>query len=165
MVEIKGYENRYAAMEDGNIYSYLSKKILKTADNGQGYLIVCLIDENGRSKTHRVHQLIANAFIPKPDWWEEGMKIDVGHKDSNRKNNKIENLCWLTRAQNLDDEHFRNATKTKQRTKIKCVETGIIYQSMAQAANDVGCSRYNINLCLLGKQKTAAGYHWVRVYD
>ena len=28
-----------------------------------------------------VHQLVAEAYIPKPDWWTPGMKLDVGHKN------------------------------------------------------------------------------------
>lgn len=48
--------------------------------------------------------------------------------------------------------------------KVKCVETGIIYESATLAAKDVGLkSSSSISDCLHGKQKTAKGFHWVEV--
>ena len=45
----------------------------------------------------------------------------------------------------------------------KCVETGICYHSIQQAAKSVGSYNSNILRCLNGKRKRAGGYHWVRI--
>ena len=42
MKDIKGYEGLYAVTEDGQIWSYRSKKFLKPNKNTSGYLYVIL---------------------------------------------------------------------------------------------------------------------------
>lgn len=44
--------------------------------------------------------------------------------------------------------------------KIKCVETGIIYNSITEASKKTDIRRSNISGVLIGKQNTAGGYHW-----
>lgn len=66
-----------------------------------GYHYICLPKEicklNGLAerKKYKLHQLIAHCFIPNP----ENFKY-IDHKDSNPKNNSIENLQWVSLAQN-----------------------------------------------------------------
>lgn len=45
--------------------------------------------------------------------------------------------------------------------KIKCVETGKIYNSIKEAADDVGGDNSSIGKTLKGRNKTSYGYHWV----
>ena len=44
---------------------------------------------------------------------------------------------------------------------IMCVETGIKYNSIKDAAKDVDVDNSSIGKVLKGKQQTSAGYHWV----
>jgi hypothetical protein len=113
--------------------------------------MVCRLCFDGDSKIYRVHRLVAEAFIPKPDWATPGMKLDVGHKNDIRSDNRVENLYWCSRSENLDTDHFRKAQKNKQFTKVRCVETGVIYPSIKAAGEAIGKNKYGINLCLLGK--------------
>lgn len=43
---------------------------------------------------------------------------------------------------------------------IRCIETQKVYETIREAAKDVGISRQNIQNALKGRQKTAGGYHW-----
>ena len=43
---------------------------------------------------------------------------------------------------------------------VLCVETGAVYGSMTEAANDTGISNKNIYNACKGKNKTAGGLHW-----
>lgn len=51
-------------------------------------------------KSIAVHRLVASVFIPNPDNLPE-----VNHKDGNKLNNSVENLEWITRAENC--RHMR----------------------------------------------------------
>ena len=52
----------------------------------------------------------------------------------------------------------------KMKTKVRCIETGHVYESYAAAALAVGLSSGDsISSVCKGKQKTAAGYRWERV--
>lgn len=60
----------------------------------KGYPCVMLCRDS-KMKNHRVHQLVAKAFLPP----REGCNC-VNHKDGNRANNHISNLEWCTPAEN-----------------------------------------------------------------
>ena len=162
--DVKGFEGKYIITSDGQVWSNWANGYIAQVDNGQGYLFVTL-STDGKITRRRVHRLVAEAFIPKPDWWTPGIKLDVGHKDDNPKNNHVSNLFWCTRAENLDTDHFREAPKTKIFSKVRCVETGEVFKNMREAAKEIGKHYYGINLCLLGKQQTCGGYHWERVFE
>lgn len=50
--------------------------------------------------------------------------------------------------------------------KVLCVETGIIYKSIAEAARKTGLkSASSISNCLIGIKQTAKGYHWQYVKE
>lgn len=51
--------------------------------------------------------------------------------------------------------------KKQSKPKIRCIETGKIYNTSREAANDIGAKKTNgIVATCKGKQKTSGGYHW-----
>lgn len=50
-------------------------------------------------------------------------------------------------------------------TLVKCVETGIIYESCAAAARSVNGDRSNIRDALDKQNRTAYGYHWITIIE
>lgn len=66
-----------------------------------------------------------------------------------------ENCRWITRAE--QNSNKRNVKK------VKCVETGKIYISVADAKRDTGANDIVIGRCLKGFGKTAGGYHWEQI--
>lgn len=97
-------------------------------------------------------------YIPNPEGKEE-----IDHINKNRLDNRVENLRWVSSAENKANAEFKGSKKI--RTKVRCVETGEVFKSMVQAAEFARINRYGINLCLLGRQLTAGGYHWERYYE
>lgn len=154
--DIPGFEGRYAATKDGRIWSHLEQRYMSPWQTYNGYLIVTLCPTTGDAKNYRVHRLVAATYIPNPE-----NKPEVDHINKNRMDCSVENLRWVTSAENKVTAAYKGSKKI--RTKVKCVETGEIFKSMVQAAEFAGVHRYTINICLLGKQQTAGGYHWVRV--
>lgn len=120
---IEGYEDVldvYSVDEAGYIYSSEIGRALKPRDNGRGYMQIQLKLKGARKWRHAyVHILIAKAFIPNPDGLPE-----VNHKDENKRNNHVENLEWVTRADNN-----RYGTKNERMIRTRC-EDIYVYDSL-----------------------------------
>lgn len=78
----------YEVSDQGNVRNRKTGRLLKQVKNKDGYLQVGL-REDGKSKSFRVHRLVAFAFIPNPDNLPQ-----VNHKNEDKTDNRVENLEW-----------------------------------------------------------------------
>ena len=62
---VDGYDH-YAVSSFGRVKNTKTGRILKTGLTGNGYFIVMLYEDRVK-KTHKIHRLVANAFINNPD--------------------------------------------------------------------------------------------------
>lgn len=145
MKDIKGYEGLYAITSCGKVWSYRRKKFLSPVKNNDGYLHVHLC-KDGKPKDFKIHRLVAEAYIPNPD----NLK-DVDHINGNKEHNYINNLQWMTHEDNV-----RKASNKK----VRCVETGEIFDSITIAAKEKNVNRVDISKVCNGNRKTCGGYHW-----
>lgn len=185
--DIKGWEGLYQISSFGRVKSVarrtfsmpfgkgegsrpIPEKILSSQD-WNGYVSVLFSKntrESGVSIRQRkhvlIHRLVAEAFIPNPE-----NKPQVNHIDRNKKNNNVNNLEWVTEFEN--QRHWRDKfdnppiDKSKWSKRVKCIETGIEYESLLDAARKTGIN-YN-GICRVVKHipryRTAGGYHWALV--
>jgi HNH endonuclease/NUMOD4 motif len=108
---VPGYEGLYEASDQGrvrsldrmvgNCHGSLSRirgKILSPAPHCRnGYPMVCL-NRNGSREPTTVHRIVAAAFLgPRPGGME------VCHNDGDASNNRVENLRYDTRSENIRD--------------------------------------------------------------
>ena len=71
-------------------------------------------------------------------------------------------------GKHLTDEHKSKIRQTRKELDIQpvnkrpvlCVETGVVYESTAQATKELGIHNYAIRRVCYGERKTAGGYHW-----
>lgn len=145
MKDIKGYEGLYAVTEDGKIYSYRSKKFLKQKIDRYGYLIVNL-SKNKKAKSCKVHRLVANAYIPNPNNYDT-----VDHIDSDKTNNRVENLQWLDNASNNSKGHCKP---------IIHLETGKIYVSARECARKLNMNEQCIRRVCNNVYKHTGKHHF-----
>ena len=101
-----------------------------------------------------VHIIIAETFLPNPE-----KKLEVNHKDKNRANNKVENLEWVTKSENIIHSHknsnpdrYSSAKAVKQYD----LEGNYIsqYKSISEASRQTGCSVTGISQTCLGNSKS-----------
>lgn len=88
---------RYAVDTNGTIYSNASGSLqqLKPASSRSGYQFVFLCFGMKDKKRVPVHRLVALAFIPL-----DSMRQHVNHKNGIKKDNRPENLEWVTPREN-----------------------------------------------------------------
>ena len=139
-------------------------KELKPYVVAHGYLQVCL-SKNGKQKWCYVHRLVAFAFIPNDNPTE---KTEVNHISEIKTDNRVENLEWCTHKQNVNHgTHNERSAKARRNTrrnirgkKVRCIETGIVYESTMDVQRKLGLAQSNICACCKGRQKTCGGFHW-----
>ena len=150
-VDIVGYEGIYKVSKDGQVMSVRKNKTIKPWLNIYGYYSVRL-HKDGNRRTAFVHRLIAQAFIPNPD-----NKSEVNHIDGNKLNNDISNLEWVSHRENII--HSVDILNHQKRA-VRCIETGIVYESIKASALAVNGHKTGIAHASNGKIKTYKGYHW-----
>ena len=133
MRDIPGYEGLYAATRDGRIWSYRSKKFLSSSGEENNYQVVC-ISVNNKITTPYVHRLVAMAWLPNPDGYAE-----VNHINHKKDDNRVSNLEWCTKNYNLSHR------RTWRKGPVRCIETGVVYKCMHEAARANGIKPSNLS--------------------
>lgn len=131
----------------GSSVRLIKEKILTTQHFDTGYCYVVL-SKDGTSYNVLLHRLVAEAFIPNPE-----NKPEVNHKDGDKDNNFDWNLEWATPSENIQhayslglqvssskDHMIDMCEKAMPKVKkaVRCVETGQLFSSMKEAAEELG---------------------------
>lgn len=91
-------------------------------------------------------------------------KISEAHKGKAREKTKeqietlVSNIKKLWSQEEYREKEIRRIKKENSR-KVKCVETGKIYNSMREASKDTGANSHYIGVCCR-ENRTSGGYHW-----
>lgn len=103
----------YAVSNEGRVKRLVSRtsakagQILKQCLRN-GYLCVSL-PIGGKWSNHNVHRLVAAAFLDKPTG-----EYVVNHLNGDRKDNRLENLEWVTQSQNVQHSYANRLQSSDQ---------------------------------------------------
>ena len=160
-------ESNYEISDKGVLRNRINKRKRKYHINHHGYYKVS-IDIGEGEKDYFVHRLVAMVFIPK----EEGKEY-INHINSNKTDNRVDNLEWCTVQENNAHAYINNPNMAKKKSVVgKNIDTGEIieFDSLYQAAKyvigkdckekQISHTSGNIKLCCEGKLKTSKGYKW-----
>ena len=154
--DVVGYEGLYSIDIFGNVFRKSDNAELSQHLTGRGYPTV-MLNNGGKQKPHKVHRLIADAFIPNP----QGKK-QVNHIDGDKMHNVVWNLEWVTPHEN--SVHAGNVGLFKISQKVMLVETGEVFNSLGSCARKINGNVGDISRCLNSRgTKTHKGYHFERV--
>lgn len=115
--------------------------------NGHGYL--------SRKNNDKYYQpLIANAII---EYGWENIISEILFQGLTKGEAQHKEAKLIAKYKSNQEEYGYNIKEYSSKM-IRCVETGVVYSTIAQAAKENKCS--GIFACLKGGRKTSGGYHW-----
>jgi hypothetical protein len=179
--DVVGYEGLYQVSNLGRVWRYerqvrrgyclaTMKARLKVQQIATtGYWTVNLTDNNGKFMVHRVHRLVAIAFIPNPK-----NKPCVNHIDSNRLNPYASNLEWATKSEDcihayrvggrvssgkgkLGEFSFARKIVEQRDLKGELINT---FDCIRYATENTGILGTSISNCTHGRSEMAGGFIW-----
>lgn len=175
--DVIGFEGIYQVSNYGRVKRIgrksgaVADRILKQALNiHSGYLQVGLW-KNHKKSTKSIHRFVALTFIPNPE-----NKPEIDHIDGNRLNNRVDNLQWVTKSENMLNPITRGRSSKSHKINplwrgkygkyhnrtipIVCIELDRLFFGTKEAGRELNINSDCICKVLKGKIKTAGGYHW-----
>ena len=163
---ISGFES-YHINENGEILNKFGKK-LKPGKLSNGYSHVSLSNDTIKGKHMYVHQLVWITFKG-----EIPQGLLVCHKDTDRGNNALDNLCLMTHKENLNKpltiEHYRRSQilyprkTTKEKKKVYQYDSEgnlvKVWESVVSTSSG-GFTPTSVSMCCLGKRNHHKGFVW-----
>jgi hypothetical protein len=145
----------------GTVYQWCKPSmILNSNRGGHNYLRVDLCVDYV-AKTHYVHRLVAETFIPNPDDLPE-----INHMDEDRHNNHVDNLEWCSRIYNQNygtvvHRIRETSARTRGRAVVQMDLNGNqiqVFSAVREASRQTGVNTACIWQVCNGKRKTAHGF-------
>lgn len=156
---VNGYEGLYMVSDHGRVMSMpgtyefrdgmrsKSGRLMELQDNGKGYKMVPL-SRSGKTEFRTVHRLVAIAFLENKE-----NKPDVNHIDGNKSNNRLSNLEWVTKKENM--AHARDVLQTVPTNRDFTEEQIIAIRSdercEREIADEYGVTQSTINAIRTGR--------------
>lgn len=81
----------YSITPDGQVFSHKRTRFMKPYKNNRGYMVIRV-----GGKCTGVHRLVAATYIPNPM-----LAPDVNHRNGIKTDNRVENLEWCSRGENM----------------------------------------------------------------
>lgn len=150
-------KDRYVTVK-GQGKRLVKGRVLKQQLLPGGYMYV-KFSMNGKTVSLRVHRVIATSFLPNPDNLPE-----VNHIDCDRTNNRLDNLEWCTRQENIAyrDKLGRTARQGAPKKTVIAInqETSEIFwfESRIEAERQLDVDHQSVGAVIRGKLNKTHGW-------
>lgn len=139
------YGGEYAVTDDGRVFSFKKQTPSEKtpSEHEFGYDVVHLWSSNER-EAFNVHRLVLRAFEREPEGDEE-----CRHLNGNPADNRIENLEWGTRSDNISDAIRHGSDNSRgennPRSKLTASDVREIRSMEGQASARRVCQQFNMS--------------------
>lgn len=180
---VKGFELLYQVSSNGVVKNNKGKILSQNLQNS-GYLLVHL-NSNNKRKAILIHRLVMITFN------NETPKEQVDHIDFDKTNNKLSNLKWVSRSENMrknwdngkmentrnavrenmsktahknkliNSDRLRNLNKLLRKPIVKLDQNGNVLEKFHSAKEAERLGFTNVRKVLSGKQKYCLGFKFI----
>lgn len=175
--EIEECKN-YKVSNLGYIFSSKRNIILQPCIDSKGYGRVVLF-ENKKPISVAIHRAVAKAFPEICGEYFEGAEAD--HIDGNKRNNRADNLRWVTHKENVynPNTYFKTIERASERLKtnktyllghkarkkpVVCINTGERFESAVAAAQKYELRKATVGeICRGERKQTKTGLRFAYV--
>ena len=148
--DVAGFDS-YEVSSNGDLRNKNTGRIIAKNLAGAGYVKADLWANGQRTQT-TVHRLVAEAFLGPAEGRE------VNHKNGNKQDNRVSNLEWCSRSDNVNHGYYKLGIRVKP-IRVTNIATGEVwcYPSANEAVRD-GFHSARIHECLSGKRTSHGGF-------
>ena len=136
--------------------THLGENLRSISIDPEGY---CRVNIGNRK--YRLHRLVAEAFLPNPD----NLPV-VDHLDTNKQNNDVSNLEWVTQQENVRRASEMGLNTNGTLTLALAIDEDLnctLYNNITDCARKLDIPDKAANKVANGKQKTVRGYRVIKV--
>jgi len=135
---------------------------MKPSKHKDGYFMLVLTRKYNR-KLKYIHRLVAETFIPNLN-----NLLEVNHIDGNKQNNRVDNLEWCTRLENIKHIYKTGLKKTGKysyNARPVCqysLDNKFIkrFDTQIEASKNTGVRQAEISKCCRRLRNKAGDYIW-----
>lgn len=150
--DIKGYEGLYQVSNMGRIMSMgivtnhnlaagskkrMPKRLIGTGTSKR--YCMAILTKNGVKNYVLVHRVVASEFIDNPL-----CKPFVNHKNGIKKDNRVENLEWVTQSENMQHALSTGLLTVTNNKKVVRISDGFVFPSVIAVAKCYGLTKQAI---------------------
>jgi len=157
----------FKIFKNGNVRRYGKPIKIHVGSHGYPQLNITI---NRKTKSFSIHRLLAEKYLHNPE-----NKLEVNHKDGNKRNSVVKNLEWSTRSENIKHgirtgltpkamvgrvgkKHWRS--KEVHQILKECRGVIGVFESTGEAARKTGYNSHSIQDACIGRLKTYKGFIW-----
>lgn len=150
--------SKYEISDEGKLRNKKTKYIFKSKPTLEGYIRCLIVDDEGKRNMKGIHYLVCLTFYGE----KPSLKHTVDHINRIRNDNRLENLRWATKSEQIQNQNKLERNNGLYVLQINPKSNKIInvYKNNQEAGNAIGVSKTAIRQAIINN-RFCKGYKWM----